>query len=209
LRVDRIGTGLTAMATLIWVLWPDQGWTLDGEPTVAFVLALGAWLWREFSDTPAESVTSPLDAVSRTIHPHDVQLAKRIREAFDENTKRFLREHGFGVTFREDALKNILGVADNWKGVDYEFMDKDLDNKLFEVVRHCRTLAEKTAEYAGYTRSGRRLAVPTEQERVSDSFSELTIARVRELDDLATKTLEAYEALEKEFRLRLPELYAG
>jgi hypothetical protein len=51
--------------------------------------------------------------------------------------------------------------------------------------------------------------VPTEQERVSDSFSELTIARVRELDDLATKTLEAYEALEKEFRLRLPELYAG
>jgi hypothetical protein len=196
------------MATLVWVLWPDQDWTLDAEPTVAFVLALGAWLWREISDSSAESVTPSAGQVGRSTHPHDIQLAKRIREAFDEDTKRFLREHSFGVTFPEDVIRNVLRVADNWKGVDYEFLDKDLDNKLFEVVRLCRTLAEKLAEYAGYTRSGKRLAVPTEQERASDHFSEMTTTRVRELDDLATKTLEAYEALEKVIRLKMPELYA-
>jgi hypothetical protein len=203
MNADRIGSGLAAMGTLAWFMWPDEHWTFQPEPAVALATALAIWFWRELSHG---SIEKQVESGSKGPHPHDTELAKRVRGYFDEETKRFLREHSFGVPFPDKAIKPLEAVAE-WKGVDFHFEDRERDNKMFEVIRLTQELVEKIVNYSGYTRNGRFLSVPTDEERAHDIFKPHTHEHIRELDNLAAALLQAYENLEKEMRSKLPQIY--
>lgn len=203
MHIDRIGSGLFAIAMLLWLLWPSTEWTLDPEPAVAFAVALCVWLWREWSASRASGETK----AAPTAHPHDVSLAKKVRTAFDEQIRSFLRKHDFGAVFRTEYANQIFGIADEWHGLDYEFQDPVLDNAMFELLRLNRELSEKISTWSGPVRDSRLLSVPTDPERYDDFFSENTTKRVSELNELATNTLEAYEKLDREMRAKVPSIY--
>jgi hypothetical protein len=204
-QATRIGAGLLALASLLWLLWPDEHWKVEPEAAIAFGSALFVWFWQEYLSLSTGIEPGP--EREGVPHSHDLQLARTVREAFDEHTKRFLRTHSFGVSFRDDRMKQIEHVADDWHGVDFEFIDKDLDAKLSNFIRLCRGLAEKTSAYAGYVRDG-VLSVPNTQERAADTFRNETREQIKELDGLASEVLQAYEDLEREIRQKLPGIYS-
>jgi hypothetical protein len=143
-------------------------------------------------------------------HPHDIALAKKVRATFDIRLRNFLRYHDFGVVFAYKSAAPIFEIADSWVGSDYRFQDRRLNKAMTELIRLTRDLGEKIAMKSGPVRNhgGEHMqAVPTDEERGSDTFSEHTVKAVAELNALATETLNAYEKLDGLMRVRVSSVY--
>ena len=204
MRIDRIGAGVSAMAALTWLFWPSADWKFEPEPAYAFGIALCVWIWRELSDSKA---SENAQTESRS-HPHDLSLARKVRSVFDEETKRFLRFHDLGVTFRAELASRLFMVADEWRGIDYEFQDSDLNREMKELIQLTQEFSKELALASGPVRNNASLlSVPTDEERAGDWFSSETLEKVSELNELATRVLGAYEKLERLMREKLPSVY--
>jgi len=114
IATTRIGTGLAAMATLAWFLWPASDWKLAPEPLAAFVVALGGWLAAEII---------PVVTQVRAPHRHDVELLGRLQALITPDHLTFLRDQDFGGTIHPEPLQTSLRLADDWRGVAFEFED--------------------------------------------------------------------------------------
>jgi len=138
-------------------------------------------------------------------------LGLSLRELFDGNTRRFLRETSFGMPFQNNLLRNLEIVADDWVGAEYEFEHADLDNLSSEIGRLARELCNKIAEYAGAAerRPPGYLSVPLQSELAADLFSDRTSANIAELRGICRLLIAEYDKFEKKFRRLAPEVYAS
>lgn len=198
----RIGSVLSALGSLIWLIWPGDNWHVEPEPGLAFLSALTIWIWREIADSKSLAARE-LDA-----HLNDVELAKRVQTTFDSDVRRFLRNESFGSVFRAEIMDRLYLVESNWIGVEYRFEDADLDNKLSELLRLNSEFCAKMAEYSGPAgRSSNLISVPTDEERSADEFSAHTVAHIDELRGISDQLLEALEKLQQTIKVKVPKSF--
>ena len=198
----RVGSVLSVLGSLTWLLWPSANWRVEPEPALALLTALAIWIsqevadWRGLADRDAKA------------HPNDVELAKRFQVTFDSDVRRFLRDQSFGSVFRSDIMDRLYLVDANWSGVEYRFEDADLDNQLSELLRLNSDFCAKMATYSGPARgSANLISVPTDEERSRDKFSDHTLAHIKELQMLADQVLEAMEKLQKTIKKKIPQSF--
>ncbi len=79
----RLGSGLAAMGTLAWLLWPAPDWKPEPEPLVAFLVALGGWL-------SAETVPALLER--KPPRPYDAAPLTKLKELVTPDHIAFLHD---------------------------------------------------------------------------------------------------------------------
>ena len=190
------------MLCVAWFMSSFVGKLFPYDAAVALITTFAAWLYAESQNLKTSGRTNKL-------HPHDVALGGRLRAAFGEETRRFLREHSFGQPFHMEKISAIEAVADDWSGAEFEFEDVDLDNLSSEIVRLSGEVANKIGEYAGIADRWPEgtLSVPLDHERARDEFSDNTWAHINELNQLAADLMSAIENFERAFRKKSPESY--
>jgi hypothetical protein len=187
----RVGTGALAFLALAVLLWPSAKWALDPEKLVAFLSALGIWIWSE-----VQSGGEP--------HPHDVQLFQSFLTTITEEERRNLAEHDMGAPFPANAFDGADQIYTKWKGPAYEFDDWRLKKKWHEVHDALRKFGIHLHTHTGCHPSARHMAtVMTTQDFQTGTRSPLTIQRAQELNDLAATLSRKMDEFERAARERL------
>ncbi|MGR9385178.1 hypothetical protein [Rhizobium leguminosarum] len=200
--LERAAPVLTLALTGVWFGYSLHDPAFPWEPVVGAAGAFIGWLVLDLKSSG--QVHS-----GEQLHPHDKVLGRELRTLFDQRTRRFLKEESFGQPFKNELLRNLEVLADDWKGANYEFEDAELDNLSAEITRQAKEFCNKIAEYVGSADNWPvgHLSVPLDRERAEDRFSDATWERIRELRELASLLIEGYEKFEKAFRRLAPEEY--
>lgn len=161
-------------------LWPTPGSEFDPGKAVGFLTPMAFWLYAElFADEGG------MDA-------HDQELATRIHAIMGEDDVRFLKEHDFGGTWLKRDLDPAYKLADLTRSVNAEFNDSKLQarfQRLAETVRRFANMMSLNASPFGLGPSPDTLpfSMIPDSERASEEWSERTINRVKEANDLGTE----------------------
>ncbi|MBB4122971.1 hypothetical protein [Martelella radicis] len=190
------------MLTSAWLASSLSAGAIPWEPIVTALGLFGAWLKLDLSFERRANERPRL-------HPHDQNLGIKLRKAFDPSTLRFLREHGYASPFDGKILRNLEALADDWHGAENEFESATLDNISAEITRLADELCNKIAIYAGPAERwpDGYLTVPLQEELAADEFSETTWMHIRELREMSSSLVVAFENFEKEFRRLAPDAY--
>ena len=192
----QFASGVGAMTTLAWLLWPDSPWKFEPEPAVAFVVSVVAWIGSFLVQRPKSAQPDKEVPASQ----HDLDLLRRLRDKLPEATRLFLRDHDFGGSFRSANVGEVPHMADTWRGSQFEFDDAtlapDFEVLLTSVRAFSNLIAIRTSPLNGGDFS---TAVP-DRERAEDWFSDQTRARIDELNEAATTVVEQLDAFLKKAR---------
>lgn len=196
-KAGQITSGLMAMGALAWLLWPSESWRFEPEPALTFLGAVMAWI---------ASHTGSAEKQTTLVLPpsaHDVALLARLRATLTEEFRAFLREQDFGSTFRTRNLDPLFEVADTWRGEPFEFDDHELQPSLAELFEEVRQLSSKLALWTAPIRNPDFSSAIPQRERELDDPSEQTWARVRELNERATRVTDQLDEFLRTARRRL------
>jgi hypothetical protein len=80
-------------------------------------------------------------------HPHDVELLQRYRAQFPEDLRDFWRSHHFGRVFRGEALLPLYEVNLRWKGAQFDFEDRVLQDASVKLRDALGALVNPTFYY--------------------------------------------------------------
>lgn len=113
-----------------------EAWFLQGyfsgnpeyEPALAFLAALGVLI----ANGPVlAKLVKPVNGQA-----HDKALFEKLLAALPPNqTSRFFKEHDFGGSFLRTEVTPLYQFADNWKSVENEFLDQELESKNKEFYQ--------------------------------------------------------------------------
>lgn len=191
----QLTAGVTAMATLVWLLWPSPQWNMQPEPTVAFTLALMAWLLSLSDARDGNSSSAPTH--------HDRLLLQKIAEKLSHNLRLFLRKHHFGASFQSAILVPLYDVANGWVGADYAFDDVDLDSRFTALRCELDAFLKALADEAYGIADTDLMAIVPEDERVMDWFEPDTVKRVDAMNDRASSIADSIDTFIMTARRRL------
>ncbi|CUJ94818.1 hypothetical protein PH7735_01793 [Shimia thalassica] len=110
----RIASGLAAFVTFLWLLWPSDEWRIEGEPTVAFLIAIGFWILTEFKHSE--------EVVFRASTPNDIRVAREMLCYLTGKMRTMLKDHDFHRGIESRYLYEI----------DYLLTEVELDLVYFQ-----------------------------------------------------------------------------
>lgn len=192
-----------------WVFGSDWSEEIQYEPVLLAVATTFTWIGLEYKSALNAQVDHETQNVS-FISPHDEQLFNKLRSAFPEETRKFLREHGFGVPYNSASLKSLDIVYYDFKGVSHQFDDLDLQRSLEKLTQKIREFLVELGKCSGVADRwpDGYFSVPTDQERGSDNFSQKTVRSISKLEDEASDVLAEYEELERLVRSKYPQVFS-
>lgn len=124
------------LSTVAWFFWNPEGWVLEWEPIVVFVLTFASFIAADTNDVSGNE-SSKIDQS----HPNDILLAKQFLEILPANgIMRFLKEHDFLGAFKQDKIEAVNRFSYEWSSPEHEFNDAEL-----ESLR--KTVLEATIEF--------------------------------------------------------------
>ena len=204
----RLGSGLSAMAALTWLLWPAPGWSPEPEPIYVFILAIALWGWREIVNENPH-----VEDIQKSSHPHDVWLMSEIKKSTDNQKLRPIKEHDFGGSYPESYIAPILKLCDQVSDPQFEFSNAEIQSEYEIFTTSGNAFLDKLGVYGGIislnTNGENWYSIIPERELHTGQFSTLTNNRVREINDLASKTYNSYVNFYRLARLKLPEAFAS
>lgn len=203
----RISAGIVAMSFAAWTAGSSWSSELPYEPAIGLFVAFFAWLRLEFtSQSPLVNVVPKPVAPS----PNDLRLGRRLREAFPAATRRFLREHAFGQVYHESKTKPLEDLAHEWRGAAFEFDDYHLRLAASAVITDVNDFLDKLAMHSGVAGNypPGNFSIPTDEERATDYFSNLTDQRIAEATNTSEELLTNFEDFERDFRAKAPAEFA-
>ena len=187
------------MLCAAWIAISYESGEIPFESTITFIGLFIAWAFTESKSDTAITVT--------TLHPHDVELALKLRSLLNESMKRYLREYSFGESFLYDRIDPIRELG-RWKGAECEFENSELDNLAAELVRLSGQLDYKIGKYGRpISHRDEFWSLAPHDERLSDWHSKDTTLKIKEVDDLADEIAELADQFEKAFRKLSPKSY--
>ncbi len=175
-------TGVSAMASLAWLLWPVPQWQLNPEALAAFVIALSVWL--------ASLAPAPI----RHASSHDVELLKRFRALLSEGEKDFLRTYDLGGGFSWNRLTKTQEFAITWHGAEYEFDDVEVQEKFSSIVSSAGEFISRLSNGTWIVTSADRWASPIPETERDDQWSSKTEARIKDFNERATQLMADIDA---------------
>ena len=190
----RVGFGLSAIGALCVGLWPTAEVVLDPEKCFAFAAALLAWLFVEIY--PEVSSASPRpDDLSRSITPHDTDLAAELIGIANGNFVRFLEEHEFGSTWRKTSADPAYDLEDFLNDTNSVFEDKILNSNLMNVKMANDVFIDKISHYGGPVSGLEFFDMIPRAEKASGNLSQRTKLRISETNEAASELANALAAL--------------
>lgn len=215
LLLQRIGYGLAAMGALVWVLWPTDGWSLEPEAGLAFIIATAVWIWREC--TPSEqarsesranlAASSALGATAS--HPNDLTVAKSFLDFFTPKMQDFLRFHDLGGSFAYSLQSKIFDAVGRWEGADWEYEEPELQASFRWFVELLTVFANRLSIHFEPLSEHRVRMIASPEERFTDLFSEETMQRMHRYNALSSSVYDRGEEHLRLLRKKLPAMFAG
>ncbi|TKV77991.1 hypothetical protein FDV58_27705 [Bradyrhizobium elkanii] len=139
---------------------------------------------------------------AHSANPHDVELIKDFREAFDRSDIDFLTNHNFADNWHRSRTKCFEDIADDWIGAQFDFVDQKLNKLLDRVKELSKELAD--AESYGFN-IGPNLQLRTMRTMADQgTLTPQTRAKVNNLNRLARELAKAVNALEHSAKIRIP-----
>lgn len=197
-KLARITAGLSAFASLAWLLWPGTDWKLEPEAAIAFSSMLLTWttleVWALFP---------------QAAHPHDVKFIRAFNRAIPLFAVRYLQQHDFGTTYDNSRLEMFWKVDSEAETSGYGPHDRRLAKKFEAFRKKLRDLNILLASNGGPVNPDARLAsIVPEKERVADHFSDDTMKLIKKVNDTATEVIRLHAILMKDARNRAPEAFS-
>lgn len=196
-QLARIGAVLSMLVTATWFLWPDKDWKVDPKPLLAFLSAFGTWISCEIWAFSIEKERN------YSGHPHDIELLKKITDFHPECHIRFLHEEDLGGSLDKDNIDRIMIVSGEWHGVNWEFVDTDVQHEFQKYTTATRQLSLEIARRSDRTSGGRVIIVP-KSEFVLDSHSPETQKDVEAMNNLASHVAGHYDIFLRLAKRRVP-----
>lgn len=144
----------------------------------------------------------------RNAHPHDLQLVELLTDLIQgTKTDLFLNNHDFESSSYDDRqLAPFAKIEQEWRGVDYEFVDRKLQThwKLFKTsMDEFTTITTHDAPLRG---AGFYHLLPGDIDRDSAEFNDLK-TRARRANELARQMFKEFQAIRRIY-LRYKEILA-
>ena len=197
-KLVRITAGLSAFASLTWLLWPGTDWKLEPEPAIAFGSALLTWAYLEVRAL-----------FPQTAHPHDIKFIRAFNRTIPLFTVRYLQQHDFGTTYDNSQLQGFWAVDCQAETSGYGPHDRHLAKKFEAFRKKLRVLNMLLASNGGPVNpEGRLASIVPDKERITDDFSEDTMKLVKKVNDTASEVIRLHAILMKEARNRAPEAFS-
>jgi len=192
--MGRAATGLTALATLTWFLWPDEHWHLQPDALAALVIAIIAWI---ASTAPEEQ---------QRVSQHDRDLLQRFRALISDGEKYFLAKYDLGNTFSWHDLEGTQTLAERWHGAEYEFDDEKVQQRFAPIVQAASELIHLMSHGTWIVSMNGKMAsaIPSPQQESGD-VSDKTWERIRDYNDRATRLSADIDAFIKFARQRIAD----
>ena len=171
------------MLALWWFAMSKPQW--NWEKGATFVVALLAWLSAELL-----SQRSPP-------HPHDVALMDRLRARITPRVTRFLREHDFANNFRVEDVTPLFDFGREWTGSAFQFVDGALQRRLAALTAVVDAFGMDLAQFSYTVRGRDMLTTKTDRDMIEGARSELTLARVAEMNRKADMVVKAMDDLDR------------
>lgn len=200
----RVGLGLFTLGTAGVGLWPTAGAEFDPEKFLAFVAALGVWLFAELF--PEESVDRPHHHAE--LSKHDRQLAHLITKHATDGFVLFLERHDFGASWLKEWTAPLYELLYLFENPTTEFDDEDLQAKLKKVEDATTQVARKIGQWGGPINGADLFSMIPTREKDLDDWSESTRERVRETNSSADQLALDIRELLRLFRKKGVELLA-
>lgn len=190
--------GLSAFASLAWLLWPRTDWKLEPEAAIAFGSALLTWVYLEV-----------WSLFPQTAHPHDIKVIRAFKREIPLYAVEYLERHNFGDTYDNSRLKGFWKVDSEAQTSGYGPHDRRIAKKFDAFRKKLRDLSDLLTSNGGsvapYVDSA---SIIPDRERAVDHFSEDTIKLVKKVNDTATEVVRLYAILMNEARNRVPEAFS-
>jgi hypothetical protein len=197
-RLARIAAGLSALATLVWLLWPAVGWQFEPESAIAFSTALIGWAYFEARSLFRQSA-----------HPHDVRFIRELRKAIPLEAVRYLQHHDFGATYDNERLDGFWRIDFEAHTSGYGPHNRSLAIKFENFRKKLNELTILLAANGSPIGSNARLtSIVPDRDRVTDHFSKATCKLVQQVNEKADEVVRLHEALMKEARKSVPEAFS-
>jgi len=202
-RFGRIVSGCVCMLCAAWGAYAFRDGEIPFEPLITFLGSFAIWITSE-AKSDKEINTSP-----SKLHPHDVALGKKLRAAFDEQTRYRLRNHSFGQPYNDEWLDPLRQFSREWVGAQHEFENSDLEQISSSIRKFSDDIDEKLSLYSDIADNypEHYFSIPTRTERGNDWFEKETIERVGIVNQLATELIANLDGFEKKFRELSPESF--
>lgn len=177
---SRIGLGLFAIITSLYSVFTDYSYEFDFEKFIGLLVAVAAWL------------TSEILSYDKPPSSHDIFLRNMIVNKLHDKMK-FLLEHDLGGSFRDVDISPFHDVGENWSGVKYQFVDKELQKEWRVCLNKIREFSQFIAFNAHFVNNTRLINFKTEYDRLH-GIQKTTWDKINEANSMAT---EIYERLQK------------
>lgn len=197
----RIGSGLAAISTLVWFLWPGPTWQFEPEAFFAFGVAVVAWVFTEFKLSE--------EVIYRASTPNDIRFGREIFAYGMWNFRELLKDHDYhrGIYPRFLTEASFL-VSETEIGIAH-FQDKTIQKK-YQDFFVCLT---SFVDYLSIHSSPERFGSVTLQSVIpANQFDEMNISdhhqvEINEVNRLANEAWQAMLPLIAEIKERIPEVF--
>ena len=175
------------MIALAVGLWPEPDAKFSAEKAAAFVGPLFIWLYAE------------LFTEQKSLSQHDRELASRIYQVMSDNNVRFLQEHNFGASWRNNQVSPIYELADLAHNPMSEFTDRGIQKAFSRLRPKVDEVGNRLAMEGNPIGAGNFISMVPDAERAVDFFSPETDERVRQMNlittELASEIIKFYRIL--------------
>lgn len=196
-RLARLGSGLAALGSLAWLLWPVANWQPEPEAMIAFGSAFLIWIAAELRSI-----------LRRPPHPHDVTFIRQLRSIISLDAIRYLDQHDFGATYDNERLDGFWKIDFDAQATGYGPHDKKLKRRFDDFREKVGNLSHLLAMNGGPIGASHRLSsIVPDRERATDEFSDETWKLVREANSMADEVVNRYEKLMNASRQRVPDAF--
>jgi hypothetical protein len=202
----RIGAGLTTVGLLVVLLNPPNfEFLLDFERLFFFLTAFVIWVLTEWKQSEEAHVNPPRP------HPNDERISMEFVRFFSERMQRFLKTHDLGGSFSADFQEQIFAAADKWRGPNWEYEDRELQESFDQFTSALSEFGHALAEhFEPIGSAGRRIRmITTPHERMTDFFSAHTRQLANTLNSQSTYLNELGEQHSRLIRKKFPNAYTS
>lgn len=193
--IARLGAGLTTLAALVWLLWPNDFTSLD-NPEAWFVLVTSLVFWVIVEFRLSEEIGAT------PVSKNDIRVGREILDLHAMELRYLLHDTDLWSPIESEVYSNLHDLCMRWNRGQFFFHNRKLNRKLTDVMERLSALSERIAQdtvpdkFAGRFRTGYKpshIVHQDEYERLraqSHAANEIATQAWKLLDDLATTIRE-------------------
>lgn len=195
----RLGTGCTALASLVWLLWPsDLSFVNNPEAWFVFGTAFIIWVLTELKQSEEVS--------SSSVSMNDVRIGREMLKLHKGEFRYLLKDQDLWSFVESDAYSGLREFCNRRDDGSMLFHNRKLDKMLTDLTERLDTLSEKIAQDTVPEMIGGVMMTGYIPFRiVTDEEYQLRMKSSKEANAIANQAWNALDKLAREIRSGIPQ----